>query len=156
MINIDEKTRNRIVRFRKRKEFSNKHGLKLIVIGLILYALLATGILLALCLNESSLATPVGILIFAGPIVAFVVSIIFTFKSKPKPSEIERVFEELSNKGVSALELYEIEKELDVMAYANSFVIEKRCKELGLKGVPEVCARDGILPTEDMVSRFNA
>ena len=48
--------------------------------------------------------------------------------------------------------IYEgIEKSYKVEAYVNDFVIEKRCKELGLKGVPAVCARDGIMPTEDMI-----
>ena len=54
---------------------------------------------------------------------------------------------ELINSNLSADEIMEFGKRLRTDLF--SVAIEKRCKELGLEGVPEWCVRDGILPQKE-------
>ena len=59
----------------------------------------------------------------------------------------EKKIKELINSNLSADEIMEFGKRLRTDLF--SVAIEKRCKELGLEGVPEWCVRDGILPQKE-------
>ena len=57
-------------------------------------------------------------------------------------------------KAVQLWNFKQISIEYGLWQYIQDFIIEKRCEELGLTGVPAVCAKDGIMPTEDMSKRI--
>lgn len=60
---------------------------------------------------------------------------------------IDRQKRDLLNSSLSAGEILEFGRRLNTDLF--SAALDKRCKELGLEGVPEWCVRDGILPQKE-------
>ncbi|MCH4154431.1 MAG: hypothetical protein LKG26_02475 [Saccharofermentans sp.] len=150
---MDKETINRIQTYLKKARFREKHFMLLFWSSIIGYGTVYAALLVFFCIYLPKFATLFGIVFGVLPVAVFVVLMIKSL-IKPEPDDLHILFGELYDKGCSALELQQISIEYGLWQYIQDFIIEKRCEELGLTGVPAVCAKDGIMPTEDMSKRI--
>ena len=88
---------------------------------------------------------PLGVILsIIAPVVLFFLYLILqtAFLDKKR----KRLDTALENSGLSADEILIMGNKLNIDLFG--VAVSKRVRELGLKGVPEWCVRDGVLPTE--------
>ena len=129
----------------KRKKFISV-SLVVLMLGTFIAGLV--GIISTAVQDDYTYITLYAVITIAGPLVFLALTFVWMFTGS---NVEEKINKELMNGEFSADEIMQIGKELNIYLFGAAAWV--RCtKELGMDGVPEWVARDGVLPTKDDIT----